>query len=324
MKQIHNLLVVMCTILFIACSNEDDNDLQNVEEGKGGEGVITMVVDAKEDIAPDYFCIHSFKEGESITVDWGDDWVEEFKTVVTDRSEFGNGNGYWTDYLKHSYAKCKSYTITIKGNIKGLTYLCKYRDIAPLTSLDASRCPALKYLDCPVNELTSLDVSKNTALEYLDCSDNNLTSLDVSKNTALENLYCSENNLTSLDVSKNTKLENLYCFSNELTSLDVSKNTALEGFGCSHNNLTSLDVSKNTALKDLSCSQNNLTSLDVSKNKELFALYLNHNKFSSSALNKIFTDLPKITNWGEISIYVNPGTETCDKSIAEEKGWRVN
>ena len=306
MKKILVLLAVFTAVWCASCSNEDDNDLQNVEEGKGGEGVITMVVDVerdKEGINPDYmtFCIHSFKEGESITVDWGDDWVEEFKTIATDESEIGSGYSYWTDDLKHIYAKQKSYTITIKGNIKGLEY--ESNDYyAKLTSLDASRCPALKYLYCTENKLTSLDVSGCTALEELDCSSNELISLDVSKCTKLTYLDCRSNELTS--------------------SLDVSKCMALKELKCANNNLTSLNASGCTALEELDCSYNELTSLDVSKCTKLTVLDCRVNELTAEALNKIFTDLPK-GNYGYIQIYGNPGTETCDKSIAEKKYWNV-
>ncbi len=159
----------------------------------------------------------------------------------------------------------------------------------------------IKGLDCYYNNLTSLNVSGCTALIWLDCHENNLTSLDVSKNTALTYLDCSHNDLTSLDVSKNTALTELDCSGNNLTSLDVSKCTKLTSLNCGYNNLTSLDVSKNTKLTHLDCGDNNLTS---------------------SALNQIFRDLPQVTSQ---TIYIrnNPGTETCDKSIAENKGWDV-
>ena len=96
-------------------------------------------------------------------------------------------------------------------------------------------------------------------------------------------------------------IKGLNCYYNNLTSLNVSGCTALIWLDCDITNLTSLDVSKNTALTDLSCSRNNLTS---------------------AALNQIFRDLPQVTS-GTIYMSGNPGTETCDKSIAENKGWRV-
>jgi len=96
----------------------------------------------------------------------------------------------------------------------------------------------------------------------------------------------------------------------------------IKGLNCYYNNLTSLNVSGCTALTDLSCSGNNLTSLDVSKNTALTYLSCSSNNLTSAALNQIFRDLPQVTS-GTISIYGNPGTETCDKSIAENKGWNV-
>lgn len=92
---------------------------------------------------------------------------------------------------------------------------------------------------------------------------------------------------------------------------------------CGGNNLTSLDVSGCTALTELDCYDNNLTSLDVSKNTALTYLSCGGNNLTSSALNQIFRDLPQVTS-GHISIYDNPGSNTCDKSIAENKGWEVN
>lgn len=141
-------------------------------------------------------------------------------------------------------------------------------------------------------------------IKYLGCGwkkHNNLTSLDVSKCPALTKLYCDENNLTALDVSKNTALTDLDCEDNNLTSLDVSKNTALTILDCGGNKLTALDVSKNIALTYLGCGSNNLTS---------------------SALNQIFRDLLQVTS-RYIHIKDNPGSNTCDKSIAENKGWYV-
>ena len=85
-------------------------------------------------------------------------------------------------------------------------------------------------------------------------------------------------------------------------------------------------------IKYLDCKGNNLTSLDVSKNTALTWLDCEDNKLTSSALNQIFRDLPQGKTWTEghgrteqssIIIYDNPGSNTCDKSIAENKGWYV-
>ncbi len=102
----------------------------------------------------------------------------------------------------------------------------------------------------------------------------------------------------------------------------MSKNTALTYLNCEANNLTSLDVSKCTALTELNCWNNELTSLNVSGCTALTALGCDNNNLSSSSLNKIFGDLPQVED-GKVVISHNPGTDTCDKSIAENKGWRV-
>jgi hypothetical protein len=164
-------------------------------------------------------------------------------------------------------------------------------------------------------------------ITYLDCNDNQLTALDVSKNTALRELHCNANQLTALDVSKNTALTGLDCSNNQLTALDVSKNTALTGLDCSNNQLTALDVSKNTALQSLNCNNNQLTALNVSKNTALMHLDCRDNQLDAGALNALFETLHGITHGGsEKYIYIsgNPGAGSCNKSLAEGKGWRVN
>ncbi len=316
-KLFYLFMVAMCATMFTACSDDDDKDPLD-DDGEGKEGVITMTTE-KTYI---HLYVATFNEGDIITIDWGDGDPEEFKSfkVYKDWDEDGEDEIHYvlsTDDIEHEYSNKNPHIVTIKGNIKGLN--CYYNN---LTSLNVSGCTALTELNCYQNNLTSLNVSGCTALTDLNCSRNDLTSLDVSKNTKLTELDCGYNNLISLDVSKNTALILLDCYYNNLTSLNVSGCTALTELECWDNNLTSLNVSGCTALTDLSCSGNNLTSLDVSKNTALTYLSCSSNNLTSAALNQIFRDLPQVTS-GTISIYGNPGTETCDKSIAENKGWRV-
>ncbi|MDE7074334.1 MAG: hypothetical protein K2O69_04700 [Odoribacter sp.] len=173
---------------FTACSKDDDD--KDPLNGEGEEGVITMVTKKNRIM----LYVDSFKEGETITIDWGDGTIEEFKTYANT----SNYSDYWTDYLEHSYSNNNPHTIKIKGSIKALN-----SNNNDLTLLDVSRCTALTRLWCYSNNLTSLDVSKNTALTLLNCNNNNLTSLDVSKNTALtEELVCSYNNLSATVLNK--------------------------------------------------------------------------------------------------------------------------
>lgn len=312
MKKSFILLVAFVAMVFASCSKDDDDDPSNEV------GSITMTT--FNDRVQFYFYT---EQNEVFTIDWGDDIIEEYRTVKKEKDDLVE---YTIDAI-HSFTQTRGHTIKVTGKLTGLD--CRENE---LTSLDASKCRSLQELSCPYNILTSLNVNKCAALTYLWCGGNELTALDVSKCTALTGLICDGNELTSLDVSKCTALTGLDCGYNQLTSLDVSKCTALTGLECNDNELTSLDVSKCMALTRLWCGGNKLTSLDISKCTALTRLKCDDNSFSSDALNKIFNDLPKGKTWEEYNheyqstIYINgnPGTETCNKSIFENKGWKLS
>ena len=232
----------------------------------------------------------------AMTIDWGDRTKKETHTLVIYELGF---DGIEYRYI-HSYSNTFRHTITIYG--EKITHFC-----------------------CSDNQLMSLDVSKNTSLVELVCVNNQLTSLDVSKNTALTRLACAKNHLKSLDVSKNVTLDFLDCGENHLKSLDVSKNETLDFLACDENHLTNLDVSTNSALESLWCNDNQITSLDVSNNIVLTVLGCNSNQLSTATLDALFGTLNNNTVSREKRIFIqdNPGTDTCDRSIATEKGWRV-
>jgi len=146
----------------------------------------------------------------------------------------------------------------------------------------------------------------------------------------IERLDFRRSQLTALDVSRNRALTVLWCQHNPLTNLDVSKNTALEELevGGSGNQLTILDVSKNTALRRLHIASTQIKNLDVSKNHALTYLICRYNQLTTDALNEMFRTLTdKSVPVGNpnpikvIHIIGNPGTDDCDRSIAEKKGW---
>jgi hypothetical protein len=121
-------------------------------------------------------------------------------------------------------------------------------------------------------------------------------------------------------MSRNTDLMLLRCWKNQLTALDVSRNTALTLLYCYENQLTALDVSRNTALTLLNCVDNQLTALDVSRNTALTELHCRNNQLIADTLNALFSGLPA-QPYGTILIEKNPGSSTCNRSIATEKGW---
>ena len=263
----------------------------------------------------------------SIKVDWGDGNIEKhtskYFAIILNRDDLGTVTktititGFVTSFICNKNRLMK---LDVSNNNALIRLDCEKTQ---LTSLDVSKNNALDALRCGDNLLTSLDLSKNKALTILECGNNQITSLDLSKNTALTNLKCTYNQLTSLDLSKNTALIQLDCYNNQLTSLDLSKNTALKLLQCAYNQLTSLDLSKNTVLENLHCIDNQLTGLDLSKNTALYGIILTNNLFATDALNTLFGTLHsnKINKF--IQIGNNPGAGTCNKSIAQDKGWRV-
>ena len=157
--------------------------------------------------------------------------------------------------------------------------------------------------------------------EYANSSVRNIT---VSGNN-ITYLVCNDISLSHLDVSGNNALTYLGCWNNQLKSLDISKNTALAALNCVANELTGLDVSKNILLMGLQCYNNQLTQLDVSNNVVLEFLLCDDNKLTAEALNTMFETLHNntLSSTKEIRIMLNPGADSCDKSIVENKGWRV-
>jgi len=94
---------------------------------------------------------------------------------------------------------------------------------------------------------------------------------------------------------------------------------------CSNNQLISLNVGRNTKLELLVCSGNQLTSLNVSRNTALTSLYCMWNELSATALNNLFESLHSNNppSGKTVHIWGNPGTDTCNRSIATNKGWQV-
>ena len=266
----------------------------------------------------------------TVNINWGDNSTVETLTLT----ELPTG-------YNHNYAKNPPYTITIEGgdvtnlacsgnqltnlelsNMTGLITLnCLGND---LKSLDVSGCTALEDLRCNSNQLKSLDVSNLVALTYLDCRNNQLTSMDLSNNTKLTNFICNNNWFYSLNVS-NTRIKSLNVSDISLSYLVVNNNEELTELKCSNNRLSNLDVSYNIALTTLDCSGNQLTNLSVNNNLMLQNLDCQLNKLSAEALNDLFETLNETAMVGGKTIKIpgNPGTFTCDKSIATDKGWEV-
>ena len=211
--------------------------------------------------------------------------------------------------------------LDVSKSVELNTLYCEYN---PLTNLDLSNNIALTGLTLRDIPITNLDLSNNTTLTTLTLDYISLTSVDLSKNTELTRLTYRYSELTNIDVSKNTKLIWLNCGFNKLTSLDVRNNTALTLLNFEYNQLSGLDVSNNIAVTILYCRKNQLESLDVSNNSMLREIAGDTNQLSASALNDLFGTLHSNAGSKDIFIGNNPGTNTCNRSIATSKGWNVS
>jgi len=233
-------------------------------------------------------------------------------------------------------------------NVSGLTAL-GFLDVSNnhLTSLDVSGCTELREINAHSNSLTTLNVSGLMALEILRASNNQLTLVNVSRCSALSSLGINNNPLTSLDVSGCTALSSLNLSVMSLTSLSINGGDTLKSFvitdgpliyldvsGCTalqslyiRCQLTSLNVSGLTSLGSLDVSNNQLTTLNVSGCTTLRSLNVRMNQFTSTNLNNLFETLHgyTISEFSKgINIGFNPGTDSCDRSIAEAKEWIVS
>ena len=117
-------------------------------------------------------------EGESFTVNWGDN-----SEIVT---KIGAGDTDIT--LIHTYTSAEEYTVTITASSSDCRFTlfdCYERDFWNerrennlISSLIFSDRSALTYLDCSYNLLTDLDLLCCTNLSTLICGTNQLTNLD--------------------------------------------------------------------------------------------------------------------------------------------------
>lgn len=109
-----------------------------------------------------YSCDVLATEGCSFTIEWGDGKADQ-----------RCGHGEWIslihEYPKSDYREELPYRICVRMEEEG--ELIGFREggsEVDTQKLDTSRCPSLQYLT--YHDLTSLDVSRNPNLRMLDCS----------------------------------------------------------------------------------------------------------------------------------------------------------
>jgi Leucine-rich repeat (LRR) protein len=329
----NKLMTLLGLLLCIySCSDEINND-EDSTSGSNNNNLKKGQVEIKVKIYSEqlgfYRGYYGFEAAaKKIAIDWGDGYKLEEITLNGEYRRFTHG---YSDYdFQTILINSENLTSIDIGNVyefrsgdcPDLNELFIYDN--HLTVLDIKKAGALSKLNCRANQLTELNVNGLTALQRLFCSSNKLTELNVNKCTALILMECHNNQLTELNVSGCTALSEIFCSSNKLTELNLSGCTALSEIDCHDNKLTELNVSGCTALSYIYCGSNQLTELNVNGCTALNSINCRSNQLTAKKLNDVFESLPVIINlYSHIDIGDNPGTSTCNRSIAESKGWKI-
>jgi len=160
---------------------------------------------------------------------------------------------------------------------------------APDGNYDFTKCKNLSYLDLS-NALggpTSVNLSNLTNIEYINCSSPQLSSINLTNTTGINECQLNYTNLTTVAFE-----------SPNVNNLTISNNA----------NLTSIYA-------------NGVTGIASQK---VVYIYINDNNLDEIALNNFFESLGvRATLVGGINISNNPGTSTCNVTIATNKNWDI-
>ena len=196
-----------------------------------------------------------------------------------------------------------------------------------LTSFSGTGLSTLTTLYLGSNQLTSFSGTGLSSLMNLFLTNNQLTSFSGTGLSSLLSLSLENNQLTSFSGTGLSTLTTLYLGSNQLTSFSGTGLSSLTNLFLNTNQLTTFDGTGLSSLTGLYIRNNQLTSIDGG-GMELSDMYYYYsgsdfraNDLSASALNAFFTTLGDAA--GVLMVGGNPGSATCDPTIATDKGYTV-
>ena len=152
-----------------------------------------------------------------------------------------------------------------------------------LESLDLTKCPDLRYIDCSGNAaLSRIEMAEDSLLFVLDC---NRTALDLMQALPrwknLWGLDCRAMQLTELDMRGNLRLSFVACSNNQIDTLSLA-GTQIGDLYCSENGMRWIDFGTDTlqSLWFLDCAFNRLTGLNLSLSPNLEGIFLMGNELA--------------------------------------------
>ncbi|MCL2651093.1 MAG: hypothetical protein FWD60_08745 [Candidatus Azobacteroides sp.] len=292
-------------------------------------------------------------ETEKMTAFWGIDndkyYDWESLKEKTDELRFGNCPNLKT-------IECSFMGLTFFEIEKADSLLALDCSTNNLTSLKLNACPKLKSLFCMFNNLHSIDIIQCKDLQLLWCLSNRLVQLDLQENKLLYTLVCGQNRISNLNIEQHKLLKYLVCdysptiyagddyyglmssagdfsfrcliYPNELRSSSATKDSLISISKIIEDTekyppLTHLNLSGCSSLSVVCCDNNQLTEINIQDCTSMEYMSCNYNELTDTALNSIFENLPNAANDVKINIKGNDGMYNCDKSIAENKGWKV-
>ena len=139
-----------------------------------------------------------------------------------------------------------------------------------VTTLDASKNPALEFIDCYCNNISEMDLSGCANLENVSGQGNPISNLNISGCTSLEKLdfsgFTDIQILTGISDCK--KLKSLSLGHIDAKLLNISALPELESLWCIVDDFSELDLSHNPKLKELRVTATT-GRIDLSQNPEL-------------------------------------------------------
>ena len=257
-------------------------------------------------------------------------WSDVSNPILNYTSSPANGAGVdWISSGNSLSVTPKSALTSFNGNLAAF-------ENSPKGYLDARGCNSLQTLNLRMTEIRDLNLADCALLTYIDCAHSclaylnlqncvNLTQLHLQGSFYLKTLNISNlTSLTTIDFQNSSKLTNI---------VGLNSVTSLQSLNIGATNMPSLNVSGLTSLKALNCRyatqlQGNVTGLSsFSTADEGNYIGFSSCNMSAAHLNNIFNQLPtkgsSITNDWTIAVPGNPGTNTANIAIAQNKGWIV-
>jgi hypothetical protein len=200
-----------------------------------------------------------------------------------------------------------------------------------LTTLDLTRCDHLVTLDLGNNSsLASLDVDNLTEMQLLHINDTLISNITFVDLINVQELDTTNTPINNLNVSALTQLGFLYAGgTSNLETLTLGSLAELSSIEVMNSpSLTTLDMSQCPNISYVGAHNCGLTSINATGVAGVFdfcEIYIYNNYLTKTAIDTLFTGLGTVGSPGFATIDVqnNPGSATCDTTIAENKNWTV-